>query len=100
MQGTARYCLGSYSADMEVYGAADRSGTITELRFRNMEDNPVWLVNNATGSWAGETLTVNATYSFDPTAEHIVRSDQPSPELTIVFHAGDEEAYTDACSTP
>ncbi|MFN2134471.1 MAG: hypothetical protein ACK2UK_00865 [Candidatus Promineifilaceae bacterium] len=98
LQGEALYCLGAYSGYLEVYGTARRDGTVTDLRFRSLEDEPVWLVNNASGRWSGETLTISATSSLDPTAAHIARSDQPSPRVTFVFAPGDEGTFDARCA--
>ena len=101
LEGTARYCLGSFQGEFELYGAADRDGSITDLRFSPEEEKPVWLLYIDDGRWQGEILTINGRYSYDPTGQHISRSDQPEPELTMVLQMAEEEtgyeAFTEEC---
>jgi len=83
VSGTGRYCFGELSGELEIYGWADRQGDIVDFRFRPMEDDPIWLVHNASSRWQSDTLEISGSYSYDPTAMHISRSDVPEPLLHL-----------------
>jgi hypothetical protein len=97
IEGSAHYCLGDVSGDFEVYGHVDRQGSVADLRFRSNIDDPVWLLYGMSSSWLrspaveDDTLVLTGTYSYDPSAQHISRSDVPEPAITVTLHRGDAD---------
>lgn len=86
IEGHAHYCLGDVSGDFEVYGHIDRQGNVADLRFRPLVDDPVWLLNSMSSNWQDNTLTITGTSSYDPSTQHITRSDVPEPAITLTLN--------------
>ncbi len=88
IEGLARYCLGDSRGNFEVYGQADREGNVADLRFRPTDEQPVWLLHSLSSRWEGGEILLSGTYSYDPAAAHIARSDVPEPAIRIALQRG------------
>jgi hypothetical protein len=98
--GTARYCMGAETGRFDVWGDADRSGQVKDLRLRPIEDDPLWLLHDLSIRWEGDRLVLIGRHSFDPSRRHIARSDRPEPRLQIELHKVDEVAFATHCMEP
>lgn len=99
IDGEAHYCLAEIAGEFDVYGKADRQGDIADLRFRPLTADDVWLLFDISSTWQeDDTLTLNGTYSYDPTAVHIMRSDVPNPPITLTLHRATSEPLPSSCN--
>ncbi len=96
--GAARYCIGDQQGEFEVWGNADTDGQVDDLHLRPPEDAPLWLLHDVSSRWDGDRLTLVGTYSYDPTRQHIARSDQPEPPLVLELQRSDEATFEGQCS--
>lgn len=85
LEGTAQYCLGDSTGEFELIGHVARNGSVEWLDFRSYEATAAWLFYTDGGQYNGDTLVLNGRYSFDPAGQHIARSDEQEPELSIVL---------------
>lgn len=98
LTGTASYCIGGERGEFDVWGNADRAGQVADLRFVPQEDQPLWLLHYVISRWQGDTLTLSGAYSYDPSRQHIARSDQPEPALALTMQRTEQAAFEQWCA--
>ncbi|MEZ4767867.1 MAG: hypothetical protein R2844_05510 [Caldilineales bacterium] len=98
LTGSASYCIGGEAGEFEVWGNANRDGQVDDLRFVPQEDQPLWLLYYVSSRWTGDTLTLSGSYSYDPSRQHIARSDEPEPALALALQRGERATFEQRCA--